>query len=405
LQDILKPELLRTRQRLNVSIKQRDTLSLRPKSVFDAVIVNPPYGRVFGPDEKLLNEFSEVITDGHVNRYALFARQAMRWAKPGGIVCLIIPMSFLGGPYFSEFRKYLLTEGAVMSLDPIEQRSELFMDVLCDVCVLTVRKHGHKKQIAPPTSSLLKFHDPPLLLGNLDVPPTASGRAWALPDASHNEKFFNAAFESLEDYGYFVKTGYFVWNREQKRYRIGHSPRSNEVPLYWAHNVRANAACKPLVGDMNDDESRIGFAAIGKECPAIVRTDAIIVQRTSNSRQKRRLIAAIIRQKMVPGGKGFVSENHTLLILPRPDVEQKVSLRTLCRLLNSEAVDSRFRRISGTVSVSVGALRVLPLPCPAHVNATFKACPDDDCAARSAYALTTKKAALLSNRAQPGVTQ
>jgi adenine-specific DNA-methyltransferase len=49
LQDILKPELLRTRKRLNVSIKQRDTLSLRPKSVFDAVIVNPPYGRVSAP--------------------------------------------------------------------------------------------------------------------------------------------------------------------------------------------------------------------------------------------------------------------------------------------------------------------------------------------------------------------
>lgn len=396
LRDILKNVLSRTSKCLKPAIKQQDSLKLRPQPVFDAVIVNPPYGRIFRPDEKLLDDFKEVITDGHVNRYALFARQSVKWTKPGGLVCLIIPMSFLGGPYFSELRKFLLGEGSVISLDPIEQRSELFMDVLCDVCVLTLRKHGAKKSELVPTSSLLKFHEPPTLLGNLDVPKEPSGRIWALPNALHEESFFDSACESLEDYGYIVKTGYFVWNREQKRYRVGSSAKHDEVPLYWAHNIKANGTCKPLIDEGTQGKPEYGFAAIGQDSPAVVKTDAIIVQRTSNSRQKRRLIAAVVRQKTVPGERGFVSENHTLLILPRPGATQKISLKILCRLLNTEAVDSRFRRISGTVSVSVSALRVLPLPSSSHVNVTFCACADDDCAADSAYALTTK-----SKSAQP----
>ena len=139
LRDLLKHEASRTSKRLHPAIKHRDTLALQPKPVFDAVIANPPYGRVFRASPTLLEEFKEVITDGHVNQYALFARQALRWTAPGGLVCLIVPMSFLGGPYFSELRRFLLQESSIISLDPIEQRSELFMDVLCDVCVLTLR--------------------------------------------------------------------------------------------------------------------------------------------------------------------------------------------------------------------------------------------------------------------------
>ncbi len=392
LRDVLKNETARTSKRLKPAIKQRDTLALRAKPVFDAVIVNPPYGRVFRAPATLLDEFKEVITDGHVNQYALFARQALRWAVPGGLVCLIVPMSFLGGPYFSALRKFLLSESSIISLDPIEQRSELFMDVLCDVCVLTLRKHGTKRPAHVPTSSLLKLCEPAKLLGNLDVPTEPSERIWALPNALHQESFFDSACESLEDYGYVVKTGYFVWNREQDRYRVGSCARRSEVPLYWAHNIKANAACKPLVDGNADKKQKIGFAAIGQDSPAVVTTDAIIMQRTSNSRQRRRLIAAVVRQSSVPGGKGFVSENHTLLVLPRPDTAQKISLTVLCRLLNTEAVDSRFRRISGTVSVSVSALKVLPLPSHSQVKVAFAGSKDDDRAADTAYALTMKAA-------------
>ena len=170
-------------------IKQRDTLTHPTRPIFDAVIVNPPYGRVFRPDKSTLKQFSDVISSGYVNLYSLFIMQAIRWLKPDGVACFIIPMSFLGGPYFSSLRRFLLQNTHVVSLDPIEQRSDLFLDVLCDVCVLTVRKHGIKKVSAKATSTLLRFEEVSKALGMLDVPATPSDRIWALPDSSESAHF------------------------------------------------------------------------------------------------------------------------------------------------------------------------------------------------------------------------
>jgi adenine-specific DNA-methyltransferase len=207
---------------------------------------------------------------------------------------------------------------------------------------------------------------------------------WALPDEKHKEGLFQAGLETLTDYGYIAKTGYFVWNREQHRYRAGNKPRSTEVPLFWAHNVTANRPCRPCDG--KPDSSRIGFVKIARESSAIICSDAIILQRTTNRRQARRLIAATVRKSNVPGRRGFVTENHTIVIIPDPARKQKVTLTVLCRLLNTAAVDMRFRRISGSVSVSTKALRQLPLPAATRVRAAFGLGIEDDCAAEVAYA-------------------
>lgn len=227
---------------------------------------------------------------------------------------------------------------------------------------------------------------PPRLLGCLDLPALPGDRVWALPDGIEDDQLFQPTLDTLAEYGYSVKAGYFVWNRELERYRTGRSPRRNEVPLFWAHNARPNLHCKPLDGDVTN--GCYGFVRIERTSSAIVRTDAILMQRTSNRKQNRRLIAALILQTEIPGKQGFVSENHTILVLPAPEKKQAVPLAVLCRLLNTSAVDSRFRRMSGTVSVSTKALRILPLPIAAHVNEAFSSCGSDEEAAELAYSLS-----------------
>jgi adenine-specific DNA-methyltransferase len=223
-------------------------------------------------------------------------------------------------------------------------------------------------------------------MGILDIPAFPSDRMWALPNFAGNADFFEGEWSFLHDYGYVVKAGYFVWNREQHRYRIGQVPRKNEVPLYWAHNVKANCVVEPLVADPTF-KAPIGFVTLEKDSTVSITNDAVLLQRTSNRRQKRRLIAGMVYQRGVVGGCGFVSENHTILVIPKADVQQTVPLKTLCRLLNSAAVDARYRRISGTVSVSVKALRSLPLPPASRVVEAFAAIPCDDEAAEEAYRL------------------
>lgn len=384
LADLLWKEIRSAGRRPNVAIKQADTLRLpAPDILYDAVIGNPPYGRVFRPTKAILKAFAPVITDGYVNLYVLFLEQALRLVKPGGVICLIIPISFVGGPYFSSLRKRILETAHVLSLDPIDKRSDLFLDVLYDVCVLVLRKKGLSARTPVATSSLLMIRQPNQLLGNLDLPEQPTGRMWALPDDKQKDGLFRAGLETLRDYGYVAKTGYFVWNREQHRYRVGKKPRSNEVPLFWAHNIKPGTRCKPYDGEPGAE--RIGFVKMKADSTAIIHTDAIILQRTSNKRQSRRLIAAVVRQSALPGERGFVGENHTIIIIPDPAKKQKIPIAMLCRLLNTAAVDARFRRMSGSVSVSTKALNQLPLPTTAQIRAAFGSEAEDERAVEVAY--------------------
>ena len=389
LTDLLDTEIETSGIELDGLVDRANTLELdRPEPLYDAIIGNPPYGRILRPSNAQRKRYRAVISDGYVNLYALFVEQALQWVRPGGIICLIIPMSFVGGPYFAALRKRILEKASVLRLDLIDKRSDVFLDVLYDLCVIVLRRSDGSMRPVVAKTSLLLIDEPNRDLGSLELPSQPTSHVWALPDDGEGAALFQPGLATLGDYGYLAKTGYFVWNREQHRYRIGKKPRPTEVPLFWAHNVRANEKCRPQDGDAGD----IGFAKIPKDSSAIVRSDAIILQRTSNRRQKRRLIGAMIRQSDVIGGRGYVTENHTIVIVPDPAKRQQLPLRTVCRLLNTMAVDGRFRRMSGSVSVSTKALRDLPLPTAAEVRRFFKASErSDDDAADAAYAASVMR--------------
>jgi adenine-specific DNA-methyltransferase len=218
LADLLADELSKTRRKLRISITNGDTLeTVQPTPTYDAVIGNPPYGRIFRPTKAVLSQYASVIADGYVNKYALFIQRALAWTRPGGVICLIVPMSFLGGPYFAALRKHILEQAVVISLDPIEQRSDLFMDVLCDVCVLTLRKKGPEQIPAAPTSSLIRTPRPNQPMGTLDIPASPSDRMWALPDITCNADFFDTECSFLEDYGYVVKSRHLTYAHRHAR--------------------------------------------------------------------------------------------------------------------------------------------------------------------------------------------
>lgn len=381
--DMLRNELGLTTWRPALVIARGNSLKHdAPEQLYDAVVGNPPYGRLYRPSTRMLEKFAPVISDGYVNLYSLFVEHAIRATRPGGLICLIIPISFLGGSYFAALRKRILDATHVLRLDLIDKRNDVFLDVLYDVGILLLRKKGGPHKLLPPRCALLSHDRRVVELGSVDLPSKPSSRVWAIPDGIGDDLLFGEGVSTLADYGFTTKTGYFVWNREQHRYRVGSKPRSNEVPLYWAHNVRANAQCEP---HHEPDSDKIGFVKIAAGNPAIVNSDAIVLQRTSNRRQQRRLTAGVVRKAKVAGGRGFVTENHTILVLPDPNKKQVVTIKVLCRLLNTAAVDARFRRMSGTVSVSTKALRELPLPSPQLVRTLFAETTDDERAAEIAY--------------------
>lgn len=80
-----------------------------------------------------------------------------------------------------------------------------------------------------------------------------------------------------------------------------------------------------------------------------------------------------------------MSENHTIVLT----CEDPNRLALAVRLLNTTAVDQRYRRVSGTAAVSVTLLRQLDLPSPTAFAAALAVSNDDaEAAAAAAYRST-----------------
>ena len=352
-------------------VRTGDALVTRPEKTYDLVIANPPYGRV--PSDQLSGEqWRRIAYAGHVNKYALFAELSFRRTKPGGLVALVIPSSFKAGPLYDRFREFVRAASEVIAIASVEGRDGVFIDVVQDISVLVARKgKSHKAESKvqfPVIGSALTSS----VVGEGCLP-VAAGAAWAVPATDCS----SIGGATLDDYGVEAKAGYFVWNREKDRMiKEGEDPIA--YPLIWARNVQRDKLCRPV----GKDGGSTDFVKFERASEAILRKPAAVMQRTTNDKQPRRLIAAMMDPGVVAEWGGFVTENHTI-VLTANDRER---LELVVGLLNTAAVDSRYRRVSGTASVSVLLLRELDLPRPDAFEAALDAKDGDvEAAAEVAY--------------------
>ncbi|WP_206594818.1 HsdM family class I SAM-dependent methyltransferase [Kordiimonas lacus] len=340
------------------NIFRADSLQLPVQRQFDLVIANPPYGRVTAEDVRG-DDWMRVAHPGHINKYALFSELSFRLAKPGGLIALVIPSSFRAGPLYDRMREFVRKQGQILSIASIYGRNGVFLDVQQDVSVLVARR-GSPHQ----ASRLVDF---PIIGQDVNgLPPVKvklpkdKAAAWPLP-ATDPELVGGA---KLADYGVQAKVGYFVWNRETSRMRKRVSSKLT-YPLIWAKNVRSGRLCYPA----GRTKPSIDFVKFQQPSSAIVSGPSAVMQRTTNDGQPRRLIAAVVDPKVVAKWGGFVTENHTIVLTA--DDPKKLDLAIA--LLNTSAVDKRYRQVSGTASVSVSLLRELDLPRPKMFARALKA--------------------------------
>jgi adenine-specific DNA-methyltransferase len=365
-----------------------DSLAVNEAANYDAVFVNPPYGRILGLSGSVSPEWLAFSAPGHFNKYALFIDLAFRMAKPGGLVATVSPSSFVSGPLFERLRASIRTRAEVVRIDVLE-RKDVFHDVQQDACVSIFRMRdavsGNPESFAPKFGRIdrnWKFTD----CGVVTASSEATNAPWIFPgQEGHDGGAFERCTARLANYGVNPKAGYFVWNREQHRLQRGKKT-GTAFPLFWAQNVKPGKPCCPT----SKTGPGVDFVTFDPIHAGIIRRPSIILQRTTNSKQPRRLVAAAIPRKVLKKYKGFVSENHTILLIP----EGRANLSLLCRLLNSEAVDRRFRRVGGTSNVSIASLRNLPLPAPKHLRRAIKKTDDFEEAVELAYEMSGAAAAL-----------
>ncbi len=368
--------------------------------------------------EQLTEAAGNADLGGHTNLYALFLIKALDWLNPGGGLAFVLPTSFVAGPYFSGLRQEIRKRARVVELAMHQQREDLFIDATQDVCLLVLQRFG--PGIADDHRYRLGWIDAAgqrTILGTAAAP--TDGEPWHLPvaltgteEAHHHQLIAVNAASTFETYGYRIRVGKVVPTREGAF--LHDEPADGRIPLLWASDIRANGSFR-FQGGTRAANAAWYTPANPEKAPYVCRRRAVLVQRTSNRDQSRRLNAAPITKSykkdlavttspavslsyvktessvaqcgaspcatatksFVSRHKrdGYVAENHVIVLEPTSDTPA-VSQEVLARLLNSEVVNTRFSAVSGSFSVSAKLLARLALPSPDRLpepGASFEA--------------------------------
>ncbi len=335
----------------------------------DVLVCNPPYRKTNKSEiGKYRDNFDEII-QGQPNMYGLFIALGIKLLKQNGICALVTPTSFLSGQYFSKLRVFLMKETQVLSIGMVSDRSGVFIDVLQETALTLLRRTSRARPSQTKAAVSVVSRD-----GNyLDVGPCVlpnSGAAWPIPrteaDVMLLQKVAALRFR-IKDYGYAVRIGSFVWNRDRRAVYMSASEVrrckvKTAVPLLWSSDINNGG-----VLDFDGSEKENGepcFVNFGdKSHRSIIRRVSVILQRVTSNDQPRRLIASVVPKKLLDKYEGFVGENHTV-ILEQVAAKPALTPRQMTELLGSDVIDRSFRCISGATNVSAFELSQLSLPDP-----------------------------------------
>lgn len=348
-------------------VEPANALEVTVDERFDLIIGNPPYSKVWAKGAAAIKAIAgKADLGGHTNLYALFVLRALEWLKPGGGLAFVLPTSFIAGPYFKGLREEILARANVVRIDMHQQREHLFIDAIQDVCLLVLQRHGG--ECAPRDCyglGLIDADGARTALGTASTPP--DGEAWLVPVASgpksatgHFALTTSKPANMIASYGYRVRVGKVVPKRERKQ--LFSEPAPGRLPVLWASDVRADGVFKFQGGTrtalsawyLPPSTGGLGYVSRGR---------SVIVQRTANRDQKRRLNASAISEAfaIAHAEHGYVAENHVIVIEPAT-AEPLVPPDTLAALLNSAIVSERFSAVAGSFSVSAKLLARLALP-------------------------------------------
>lgn len=338
----------------------------------DVVVCNPPY-RKLAADEvgKLAPEFEHIV-EAQPNLYGIFIYHCVRLVRPGGVVALVTPTSFLSGQYFSRLRSFLIRNTEVEHIGMVSERFGVFIDVEQETALTVLRRRKPDERTeAQATVSVVSAEGTYTPVGGSVLP--NRGAAWPIPRAVADVALLKRAARSpfrLADYGYKIRIGAYVWNRDKRpmfqTLRDVRKARAvTAVPLLWSRDISPNGR---LQFSPERDDGGHHFVDLGDKLhKAVVLRPCVVMQRVTSNDQPRRLVAAPVPPPLFATYGGFVGENHVVILEPAVDAPE-LPPSQLADLLSTNSVDRIYRCISGATNVSAFELSQLALPNPATLK-------------------------------------
>lgn len=358
----------------------------------DVVVCNPPYRKMIADEFNHLREAFGNVTKGQPNLYGLFISLCVRLIRKGGYAALVTPTSFLSGRDFSKLRTFLMRNTEIAHIGMVSDRHGVFIDVEQETALTVVRRRAESDCIhARAKVSVVSATGQYKGVGECILP--NGGAVWPIPRSVEDVALLRAASTSkfrLVDYGYRVRIGSYVWNRDKRpRYEsindVNHAMAHTALPLLWSSDISSAGLVVFDDLEMSRDEHR--FVDLGeKHHPSAVYRPSVILQRVTSNDQSRRLIAAPVPMRLLENYGGFVGENH-IVILEQIDENSALDVSNMAKLLRSSPIDRNFRCISGATNVSVFEMRQLPLPDPKKLQAELNKGNSMEEAAHRAFGL------------------
>jgi adenine-specific DNA-methyltransferase len=335
----------------------------------DVVVCNPPYRKMKAFElEPLRDAYADVI-EAQPNLYSLFIALSVRLLRTGGRAALVTPTSFLSGQNFGRLRKFLIHNTNVEHIGMVSDRQGVFIDVEQETALTVLRRRIEKDTTQLRANvSVVSGTGQYSNVGKCLLP--HAGASWPIPRSVEDVVLLNTVklpkFH-LSDYGYRVRIGAYVWNRDKRpkfeSLRDARRAKAHTaMPLLWSRDIAPGRIVRLEDTSAYDGEHR--FVDLGDtEHTSVITLPCVVMQRVTSNDQTRRLVVAAVSQGVFDTYGGFVGENHVIII---EAVNNKPALppTKLAKLLSTQAVDRYFRCISGATNVSAFELNQLALPDP-----------------------------------------
>ncbi|MGI8647445.1 MAG: Eco57I restriction-modification methylase domain-containing protein [Mycobacteriales bacterium] len=351
---------------LTVDIKAEDFIDSRTgwdalsEDFYDLVVINPPYAKL--PANSAYRHALISYGVDCPNLYAAFLTLGADALNEGGELVTITPRSFANGPYFEQFRKFLLRTIALNRVHTFESRSTVFSDtgVLQENIVLSGTKGGERSKVRISVSNghtddAIEHVVPYEALINRDDRHQFLRLALGAEDILAADTMASMP-ATLDDLNLKVSTGRVVDFRAHEKLRD--EPDDECAPLIYPGNLQQGVVDWPR--------------AIGKAQGFAIREESdhkalvppgcyVLVKRFSAKEETRRIVAAVWDPE-VNGDSPVAVENHLNVFHDHGNGLSREIARGLSIWLNSTIVDRFFRTFSGHTQVNATDLRTLRFP-------------------------------------------
>ncbi len=348
-----------------------------PKTIYDCVILNPPYRKINTDSET--RRLLHLIGIKTSNLYTAFLATSIQLLKPSGELIAITPRSFCNGPYFTSFRKYFLKTMALRRLHLFESREQAFQDdeVLQENVIFRATKEKKQPENITISSSVSPEDELPtsreVPYSQVIHPEDPQAFIRIVPDElgqriAERIKQFHC---TLEDLDLSVSTGRVVDFRAKEFLR--QQPDSTTVPLIYPTHFEQGFVAWPKA----DTKKPQALVDSGETQVLLVPNENyVLVKRFSSKEEKKRIVAAIFDAARIPG-KSVGFENHLNYFHRRGKGLNIALARGLAVFLNSTLVDAYFRQFNGHTQVNANDLRSMRYPTLEQLEALGVLIKDD----------------------------